>query len=474
MRDQPPGEPTVPRVSQVLVVDPFAALSADAIARLRTPQTALHHVTDDIVAGRMASDNGIDLVVLIVPDRAEPDAVCEASIARWLRRRPLQPLLVTAGPALAEDLPRSLALGRTRARPDPVATPPRTSSERARGLAAIVGRAPATQRLHRMIERVAPSERAVLVHGPTGTGKELVVQALHQLGLHPDAPLVDVNCGAIPEALMESLLFGHVRGAFTGADAAQDGYLTAVGHGTLFLDEVAELPLLLQAKLLRVLETRRFRRVGSTEERIFHGRVVAATHADLRRACAERRFREDLYYRLAVLGIEVPALAERREDIALLVAHFAAAQRRPLRFTAAAVAALAQRAWPGNIRQLRNAIDRLAVTCDADPIDAADLREHLEAHDEDDRHASPTERTSALDRTSAPDLASALLRIDGHDKLAAVETLLIDAAMREYGGNKSAAARALGVHRKVLERRLGRDTTHAMTIEDDDVALEPD
>jgi DNA-binding NtrC family response regulator len=463
----------VPRVSQVLVVDPFAALSADAVARLRTPQTALHHVTDDVVAGRMASDAGIDLVVLIVPEQAEPDAVGAASIARWLRRSPRRPLLVTTDSALADDLVCGLALGR--ARPEPASPRPRSPAEHARGVAAIIGRAPATLRLHRMIERVAPSERAVLVHGPTGTGKELVVQALHQLGLHPDAPLVDVNCGAIPEALMESLLFGHVRGAFTGADAAQDGYLTAVGHGTLFLDEVAELPLLLQAKLLRVLETRRFRRVGSTEERTFHGRVVAATHADLRRACAERRFREDLYYRLAVLGIEVPALAERREDIPLLVAHFAAGQRRPLRFTAAAVAELARRPWPGNVRQLRNAIDRLAVTCDADPIDVADLHEHLEVRGDDEptRTAVPEPATNP-GPVSAPDLATALLRVDGHDKLAAVETLLIDAAMREYGGNKSAAARALGVHRKVLERRLVRDTTHAITVEDDDVALEPD
>ncbi|MBK6917224.1 MAG: sigma-54-dependent Fis family transcriptional regulator [Deltaproteobacteria bacterium] len=454
------------RVSQVLVVDPFATLSADAIARLRTPQTALHHVTDAAVAGRMATEAGIDLVVLIVPEQGEPDAVSEASIAGWLRRRPQRPLLVTAGPALAQDLARSLVLGRARERTEAGASRTRAPSEWTPGLAAIVGAAPATQRLHRMIERVAPSERAVLVHGPTGCGKELVVQALHQLGLHPDAPLVDVNCGAIPESLMESLLFGHVRGAFTGADAAQEGYLTAVGHGTLFLDEVAELPMLLQAKLLRVLESRRFRRVGSTQEHTFHGRVIAATHADLRRACAERRFREDLYYRLAVLGIEVPSLAERRDDIALLVAHFAAAQRRPLRFTAAAMAELAGRPWPGNIRQLRNAIDRLAVTCDADPIDAADLVEHLDGGSHD-------EGTGAAVRT--PELGSALLRIDGHDKLAAAETLLIDAAMREYGGNKSAAARALGVHRKVLERRLVRDTPHAVALDDDDeVVLESD
>ncbi|MFO0632619.1 MAG: sigma-54 dependent transcriptional regulator [Nannocystaceae bacterium] len=467
-------------MSQVLVVDPLAAMSADAIARLRTPQTALHHVTDDVVAGRMANDPGIDLVVLVVPDPAEPDAVSEASIARWLRRRPLRPLLVTAPPTLAQELPRGLVVSRARALPDPTATGPRAPSGRARGLAAILGRAPATERLRRMIERVAPSERAVLVHGPTGTGKELAVQAIHQLGLHPDAPLVDVNCGAIPETLMESLLFGHVRGAFTGADTSQDGYLTAVGQGTLFLDEVAELPLLLQAKLLRVLETRRFRRVGSTEERTFHGRVVAATHADLRRACATRRFREDLYYRLAVLGIEVPSLAQRREDIPLLVAHFAAAQRRPLRFTTAAQAELARWSWPGNIRQLRNAIDRLAVTCDADPIDTDDLLEHLERCSEDEFRACAPDRTATVDRGSSPefastgDLASALLRIDGHDKLAAAEALLIDAAMREYGGNKSAAARALGVHRKVLERRLGRDAAHALASEDDDVALEPD
>ncbi|MBX7078571.1 MAG: sigma-54 dependent transcriptional regulator [Nannocystaceae bacterium] len=451
----------------VLVVDPFAVLSRDAASRLRTDRVAIHHVTDETVAAHMARDEAVGLVALLVPESSDTGTAREQSIARWRQRAPPCSLLVSTAAGLAGDIQRALRLPAAPAHTDAGAAGSSAAVAGARALAAIVGRAPATRRLRRIIERIAPSDRAVLVHGPTGTGKELVVQALHQLGLHPEAPLVDVNCGAIPEALMESLLFGHVRGAFTGADAAQEGYLGAVGHGTLFLDEVAELPLLLQAKLLRVLETRRFRRVGSTEERRFHGRVVAATHADLRRACVERRFREDLYYRLAVLGIEVPPLAERREDIPLLVAHFAALQPRVMRFTAAAQAELGARAWPGNIRQLRNAIDRLAVTCDAESIDVADLHEHLEPADEA-LHGAPQSLAGV-----PPDLASALLRLDGHDKLAAVESLLIDAAMRQYGGNKSAAARALGVHRKVLERRLGRDHVAALG-GDDDESIEPD
>ena len=306
----------------------------------------------------------------------------------------------------------------------------------------LIGASPAMQQLLHVIQRVALSDRPVLVHGPTGAGKELVVRAIHRLGAHPAEPLLDLNCGAIPDSLMESMLFGHERGSFTGADH-KEGYLAAARQGTLFLDEIAELPLPLQAKLLRVLETGRFYSVGSTTEKKFAGRIVAATHADLRDRVKQRLFREDLYYRIEVLSVRVPALDERKDDIPALLSHFLKQQPRPLRFTTEAVDALTLSSWPGNVRQLRNLIDRVAVFCEEDLITPESLR-RLGALDE-----------SALDGT-LPALSRAILRLPIQNKLETMQDCLISEAVRASNGNKSAAARLLGVHRKAIDRRLER------------------
>jgi len=307
----------------------------------------------------------------------------------------------------------------------------------------LVGTSAAMGRLRETIKRVALSDRPVLVMGPTGSGKELVVRALHALGPHSTDPLLDLNCGAIPEALMESQLFGHEKGAFTGADRRQDGYLTAVREGTLFLDELAELPLQLQAKLLRVLETRRFRRVGSTTEETFAGRVVAATHTHLEERIRQGRFREDLFHRLNVLTIQVPSLDERKEDIPGLVAHFCRQQHQPLRFSEQALELLTRHGWSGNVRQLRNVIDRLSVFCDEDPISAEALIPYLE----------PSQGRTPVEG-GLQEMARALLRMPLPNKLEAMESALLQEAMTLAGGNKTRAARLLGVHRKAVERRL--------------------
>jgi DNA-binding NtrC family response regulator len=268
------------------------------------------------------------------------------------------------------------------------------------------------------------------------------VQAIHSLGTSPDTPFVDLNCGALPASLLESQLFGHEKGAFTGADARHVGYLAAVGYGTLFLDEIGELEPALQAKLLRVLEARTFRSVGSTTEQRFLGRVIAATHVDLEQGVREGRFREDLYYRLNVLTLRVPSLDERREDIPALVAHFAAHQEIRMSFTSDAIATLAAAQWPGNVRQLRNIVDRLAVMHDGQ-IDAAAVRAVMELGDQ-----PPNDPIR--------ELARLVLRLDSGDKLALVERALVEEAMREAQANKSGAARLLGVHRKVVERLMQR------------------
>ncbi|MEO4046624.1 sigma-54 dependent transcriptional regulator [Pseudomonas sp. CAU 1711] len=303
-----------------------------------------------------------------------------------------------------------------------------------------IGNSPAFQRLLRLVERVAQTDKPLLIWGPTGAGKEVVAQLVHHRYCGGLAPFIDVNCGAIPEQLMEAELFGHAKGAYTGAVASRPGQLELASRGTLFLDEVGELPMSLQPKLLRVLETRTFRPLGSGEVRRFEGRVVAATHRDLQALVREGRFREDLYYRLAVFVLDVPGLEQRREDIAALVAHFAALQPRPLSFTPEALERLRRHAWPGNVRQLRSLVDRLGILAESPLISAEVLDDFL----------SP-----ALAGTAAPaSLADALLQLPGANKLAAAEQLLVDHALQLCNGNKTLAARLLGVGRKVVERRV--------------------
>lgn len=191
----------------------------------------------------------------------------------------------------------------------------------------VIGTAPNFKSLLRIVDLVAPTNRAVLICGPTGAGKEVIARLIHRLSSNPDTPFIDINCGSIPEHLIEAEFFGHTKGAFTGAVANRVGYFELAGAGTLFLDEIGELPLSLQPKLLRVLEMRTFRPVGSTEVRHFRGRIVAATHRDLQALVAGNTFREDLYYRLANFVLDIPGLDQRKEDIPALVSHFVSLQR---------------------------------------------------------------------------------------------------------------------------------------------------
>ncbi len=314
----------------------------------------------------------------------------------------------------------------------------------------MIGTSPAMQHLRDMLRRVAVSERPVLVTGPTGAGKELVVRAIHTLGPRPQSPLIDLNCGALPANLIEGQLFGYERGAFTGAERRHEGYFSAVQDGTIFLDEIGELPIDLQAKLLRVLESGGYRSLGSTTVRQFRGRVVAATHVDLEARIEDGRFREDLFYRLNVLELRVPSLEERRSDIPALVAHFIGMQVRPLVVTAEAMAVLESMRWPGNVRQLRNLVDRLTVFAPQSTITPETLVRFVSE-----------KRDKSADIVAQ--LAAEVLKRDEPDKLQFVEALLIDEALRRTDGNRSAAARLLGVHRKVVERRLERFAPQAST-----------
>jgi transcriptional regulator with PAS, ATPase and Fis domain len=240
----------------------------------------------------------------------------------------------------------------------------------------MIGRAPVFCDMLRKLARFAALPQAVLLRGETGTGKELAARALHSQGPRAAGPFVAVNCGAIPDGLFESELFGHVRGAFTGAARTHAGAFARAHRGTLFLDEIAELPLPLQAKLLRVLETRRVVPLGGEQEQPVDVRVVSATHQPLDRLVAAGRFRSDLYHRLGVLVVDIPALVDRPDDIPELLVHFAAELvaefGRPVQLTPAALAAARTRRWPGNVRELRNALMRAAAVHDG-PIGPAEL-----------------------------------------------------------------------------------------------------
>ncbi len=320
------------------------------------------------------------------------------------------------------------------------------------GVSGILGSSREMESVRKLIMRVADADATVLIRGETGTGKELVARALHEASPRRDQPFVAVNCSALPGPLMESLLFGHERGAFTGAERRARGQFEQAGAGTILLDEIAEMPADLQAKLLRVLEDRTFRPLGSETIVPLRARVLAATHVDLEGRMTTGRFREDLFYRLNVVRIELPSLAERADDVPELIVAFATKLHRKLRFTDGAMTWLAHRPWHGNVRELRNLIERLALLAEDDYIDVPVLEALCGP-------VSPVQGRNEIDR-----LARALLALPDRlgSKLAVMERAVLHHAIEVCGGNKSAAARMLGVDRRALERkweRLGEGTS---------------
>ncbi|MBI4564999.1 MAG: sigma-54-dependent Fis family transcriptional regulator [Planctomycetes bacterium] len=242
----------------------------------------------------------------------------------------------------------------------------------------LLGDSPAIRKVHELIRRVAATDSTVLIHGQSGTGKELVARALHSGSPRATHPFVAVNCGAITETLLESELFGHVRGAFTGAVADKPGLMQTAAGGTFFLDEISEMSVQLQVKLLRSLEEREYIPVGSTQTRTLDVRFITATNRDLQAEVKAGRFREDLYYRLNVISIHLPPLKERREDIPLLAGHFLrrftrTMDKKAIRFTSDAQSALERHDWPGNVRELENAVQRAVSLCNGREITASDL-----------------------------------------------------------------------------------------------------
>jgi two-component system response regulator HydG len=303
-------------------------------------------------------------------------------------------------------------------------------------LAGIVARSREMRQLLDLVRRVAASDATVLLRGESGTGKELIARAIHHASPRSRNPFVAVNCGALPEALLESEIFGHVKGAFTGAAGAKKGLFEEAHGGTFFLDEIAELAPVLQVKLLRVLQDGEVRRVGATQPAAVDARVLAATHRDLEQMMRQGTFREDLFYRLNVIPIVLPPLRERREDILVLAEHFlarlGAKHGRRLRLGADAADCLLRYAWPGNIRELENALERAAALAEHETIGAGDLPAHIAA---------------GITLGAAPALPPQRSLAD-REKAHILETL------ERCGWNHSRAAEALGIGRTTLWRKL--------------------
>jgi len=321
----------------------------------------------------------------------------------------------------------------------------------------LIGNSPRMQEVYRLAMGVAPTSSTVLILGESGTGKELTARAIHQHSPRSGGPFVAVNCSAIPVNLVESELFGHVRGAFTGATATREGLFEAAGRGTIFLDEVGDLPPLAQVKLLRVLQEGEIKRVGSNETRHVDVRVIAATNVDLRSRIASGGFREDLFYRLNVVAISLPPLRERRDDIPLLAYHFlrkysARTGSKVSKLSPEALRLLQTQPWPGNVRELENAIEYAAVFCRDDTLGPGDLPFGSGQSQDVGLPAAPSNGALHL-----PDnIVDLPYREAKNRALAAFETAYFEALLERSGGNISEAARQAGLDRSNFRRAARR------------------
>ena len=312
--------------------------------------------------------------------------------------------------------------------------------ERIEGQSHLIGATPSMEKVRKLIAKVAPTNSTVLVLGETGTGKELAARALHDQSLRSDMPFVAINCGALPESLIESELFGHRKGSFTGADEHRIGLFEVANGGTLFLDEIGELPKPMQAKLLRFLESGEIRRVGENASFVVDVRVVCATHRNLEEMVHDGDFREDLMFRINTFEIQLPPLRERTEDIPDLARHLLMRFRPSARpddelFTAAAIELLKNHRWPGNVRELANCVEHAAILCDAGPIDA----DHLPQRFDERRLRTPLLKAFA-----------------GVTTLRDLEIQAIQQALDRHAGNKPKAAEELGISLKTLYNKLNQ------------------
>jgi DNA-binding NtrC family response regulator len=426
-------------LSSVLAAEGYECLTANSVASADTilRQEPVQLALLDLYLGTANGLNVLDLIKVLQPQCACVIMTAHTSVETVTKSLGSGAIEYLGKPLLIDDL---LALVRK------VQASRRVSTESTATIdegpeTSIIGRTPKMLEVYRAIARVAPTEASVLILGASGTGKELVARALHDHSARADKPFVPVNCGALPENILESELFGHEKGAYTGADSSRPGLFEAANGGTLFLDEISETKPGFQVNLLRAVQEQQIRRVGSPKYTSIDVRILAASNRDLTKLMTEGRFREDLYYRLSVVVINLPSLEERRDDIPLLVQHFLkrsnSKSKRNISITDSAVKVLTNASWPGNVRELENLVERLAIFCSSGEIGVADI--------ERERHLV---RANGLPDKTPP------------STLEDMERQHILRVLQEHAGNKSKAARALGIERKTLyqkARRLGID-----------------
>ncbi len=411
-----------------------------------------HRVDLALVDVYLGTDNGVDLVQRF--RELQPDlhaVVMTAQVSLETAARSLaegavdyisKPLDISR---IRELCRRTVELAKYEARRSPAELPLRVATT------AMVGKSPRMLEVFKDIGRVASSNANVLITGASGTGKELVARAIHLHSKRSEQPFIPVNCGSLTETILESELFGHEKGAFTGADRLHKGLVEASTGGTLFLDEVTETALSFQVKLLRVIQEQQVRRVGSNASIPVDVRIIAASNRDVSDLMRRGLFREDLYYRLSVVQIAVPSLEERREDIPMLIAHFlqqfALKNDRPVTIDEEAVEYLQVQSWPGNVRELENTVNRLAIFARPGRISIADVKAEAQRMMRGNRHVR--------------DLAAA-----APDRLLELERQHIIHMLKATHGNKSEAARRLGIERKTLYKKAVRLGINLQSVEE--------
>lgn len=433
---------------EILLVDDDSALRSEMVAYFSRQGHSVQQCDSGRAALSLIESRDFDVVVLdlIMPDFSGLE------VLRELAPRSLEcEVVVLTGAATVETAVEAMKLGAREFLTKPISLKEldrlvrkafetgqlrkenrqlKAALDRHQRSAQIVGKSPLMQEVFRLIHRVGPTDKPILIQGESGTGKELVAQALHAASSLAAKPLVVINCAALSETLLESELFGHEKGAFTGAISAKPGLFEVADGGTLFIDEIGELALGLQAKLLRVLEDGKLRRVGSIKERRVQVRLIAATNRDLQREVAEKRFREDLLYRINVLTIQLPALRDRPGDLALLLQHFCGEEWR---IGPDLLNTLENYSWPGNVRQLQNAIDRCKILADDDRI----LVENL-----------PPEIVRSSRAFPVVPSAASPSHLDAVAREHVIETYY------RHKCNKTRTAQALGIGRRSLYRLL--------------------